>query len=1343
LDDDNGLGLDAALEDFFSSAEFAKSIRGAESSWRGFELQTLYICSRLLDDKSGDYVFWPETVEDLLIVEKNTESPKIELVQIKAKGSPLKLSDVASPGKDGPEGKADQLLGHLAFLLGRGIHAQVTVVVFGELGTELRGFSEGRIGDRKSVFRKIQAMYGDEIADYCAANLRFEAKAPAELRSRVERSIASVLEVSAIPRWFANTLTAEVRSRSMSRTKIDLTDVNGIARGMAVGAAAQSSLISQYGKSLFPLSQRYNAPSTDSAFADEYRLGTNAQPEHIAANCDAPRPRWLDAIDSAFSDHDLVIVQGASGQGKSTICLRYLYDRVPIYNSYMVEGSLDSNSANEVAASLVALAESSREILYVYIDGATDRHWLSMAQSLRRKATGKVRILVSIRDDDMNRLPFSEKDLPHAVVRPVLCREEAELIFSDYENPASPSFAESWRSFGSSGPLMEYTASLGTGSTLRSMLRAQIEGLIAEGRDDAWLYALLLASMLGAEGVSVSQRDLSEASGCTSMATFVERVKNEHLLRVGDDGTIGPLHPYRSKLIATILKEKLLLDESRVAVDVVKCATRNLGTVLVRLAAEASLSSPFDCGKLAHQAGASWVKPSETLKYTLWRDTRRLFLQTESLRAKLGEAHLQPSLAFMLSGGVADEHASLDAEVLLDLIDEHVNPYARELIDEAGKCKVDYADTVAALEAIEIDSLKDPDSAEEAEAAGFVLTQYAARGLVGEGIARLVGGLGDRFDPESYPLEESLDYAMGLQLCGCSLALEYVERLEARIAEEHTVVWHVYDGSKVNVLQVPFGNVGDFNGYLVAALVAYRRLYPHAQEYCGKQLGVDEWVPEEYAKSFEKHIPAENLPFYFGTIANRMFLSMCEYEEAMPSWSCLANAITEGSHQLQRMCKAYLKAVDRLFEKGSISKLGTEIDDIGKALADGLSGVKVGIPKDALDPQSFTALVSPVDASNYREADAASVYTNGPSRDRFRKTRSLISFMQTFSETYPAGLRMLMGGQGSHEREQQVRAQIVSLADVAKHIGLAEEEQRAVFGQSLLPADMEEDLVVLCCALNACLSKPLRNEHGVGYSQRMRARKIMRCRSDFSAQMAFIEGVEEVRGEDGRLAFAIDLGVIGEGPSFEDIAAAALHAMYGDLGGPDRIAESMLLDSYLGDITLDILVNGCFFGSAELRASQLMRYAGDGKVSPFGPVPALPTRVRAYRRSETVDLYAAILDLQKVARVCLSVNRGIAQEDPDFCNVTNSYSEWQSMFAEESGEAVEMVRPLLSSWISSLPVEDAGIEEEFEATVRRMPKAIDSTVVDYLGCLAELVSTWASLPEAFDPPGSGRDELLR
>lgn len=70
---------------------FTKSDIGAQSAWKGYSSQTLYIASRIMGETANDE-YYPEHLEDLLI---KRDGQVVEAVQVKNLSDPLTISDLA------------------------------------------------------------------------------------------------------------------------------------------------------------------------------------------------------------------------------------------------------------------------------------------------------------------------------------------------------------------------------------------------------------------------------------------------------------------------------------------------------------------------------------------------------------------------------------------------------------------------------------------------------------------------------------------------------------------------------------------------------------------------------------------------------------------------------------------------------------------------------------------------------------------------------------------------------------------------------------------------------------------------------------------------------------------------------------------------------------------------------------------------------------------------------------------------------------------------------------------------------------------------------------------------
>ena len=174
---------------------FLKSDIGAQSAWKGFSSQTLYIASRLINDDKG-YDYYPEDIEDLII--KNGENV-IEAVQVKNISSALTISSLASTktSKSG-EGFFKRMCS---------LHAQyskfkcIKIVYFGELGTELLDFSKGVLGAKDKLIRKLEENHNVSTSDakWLLESITFEKVSINELEENIKNQIQEYVPVMPAP----------------------------------------------------------------------------------------------------------------------------------------------------------------------------------------------------------------------------------------------------------------------------------------------------------------------------------------------------------------------------------------------------------------------------------------------------------------------------------------------------------------------------------------------------------------------------------------------------------------------------------------------------------------------------------------------------------------------------------------------------------------------------------------------------------------------------------------------------------------------------------------------------------------------------------------------------------------------------------------------------------------------------------------------------------------------------------------------------------------------------------------------------------------------------------------
>ncbi|MCI5146461.1 MAG: hypothetical protein D3923_13270, partial [Candidatus Electrothrix sp. AR3] len=83
-----------------------------------------------------------------------------------------------------------------------------------------------------------------------------------------------------------------------------------------------------------------------------FHEGVSVSWTHISANLDIVRQQHLNTIQKGFQTTNIIIVHGASGQGKSALAYRYLHDYCPASSRYEVRDLSTPKKALEVATAL-------------------------------------------------------------------------------------------------------------------------------------------------------------------------------------------------------------------------------------------------------------------------------------------------------------------------------------------------------------------------------------------------------------------------------------------------------------------------------------------------------------------------------------------------------------------------------------------------------------------------------------------------------------------------------------------------------------------------------------------------------------------------------------------------------------------------------------------------------------------------------------------------------------------------------------------------------------------------------------------------------------------------------
>ena len=1290
--------LQKALADFDVNPLFRRSIIGAASAWRGFELQTLYICSRILSSDGTLTEFWPERAEDLLIHQLDQDGSSLELVQVKAKTTDLTLSDIASRDRDTHKGKADSLFEHVRHYVERGFDVRARVVVFGKLGSELERFSDGDPQARTAVAKRVTDMYGEEMGSFASMRLEFEEIDEMSVRQSLEAAAEGRVELSAWPKALLHHLTSKVRDCSLSRQPITKGEIEQDIVDLGLKLAGLSGFARQYGVTVLPLAQLYTKHD-DGQSGDEYRHGVNAKPEHIVNGLDVVRQRWMDELERALDDSQVVLVRGASGQGKSTLCFRYLYDRVPIDDCFLISEIESLEVAADICSFLVALSESrSDRPQYAYVDGASEMGWVWLAEQLVLRANPNLKLIVSIREEDLSRVNVTMKQFRWAEVALALEEDEAREIFSAYGETQFPSFEESWMAFGEGGPLMEYTYSLSTGSTLRTMLSGQI-GRLVDSWEDSQLFALYIASLIGSEGLETEIAALCESSGCLSMGSFVRAVEREHLLVGTEKGMIGPLHPYRSSIIAEILEPYIFREANEIAAALVKCAASSCGSLLVALCGRTG-KEPSCAEELVTAAGGSWYRLSEILKYALWADARHVYEKCGELRAEIASQGLSAWLLFADGGGITKYYKwSTESSIFSFIPDETRRLAMEELCKRAKQYQIDYRQTRDVLASIDLASMPLPSTSSELSSAGFVLSQYVACDYVDRDVANAACDFAVQFEPQTRSTSAELDFALGIQLCGARLSDSAYRKLAGAINKAHSLVWSNSNQENVDVVQIPSGEGHNLNDELVSALIDYRMLYPSAELYNGIQLGTDAFIPKDRMPPTEKHIPQKNLPIHWLNLADILFNAMCSYDDVPSDWREVEDIIVRSYENLRKAATEMTKWLNKCYEKGVSCVVSKELSKHVVELANLMeeSWITLDTPKSSRDPMGFKSLISPMDRRLVKNADREAVDTSKPSDNPLAKTGTVVTDSTTLAQRL-MGVMVSVVKNDRGRLDTDIRIAVSLISGIVKNLAISDEEIRRVFRESLIPADTESCLVVLSEGLAHLSAFGVRMERGVAYASKRKANELINARALFAQGASLVEGVQ-AEVYERTLVMRVDLEKMSQ-PTLDMLLGHIVRSQYADFDRIENITEYFLFPHYVEPIELDLFYGGEFFTTKGISGFALVRLSSEDSDYSVVYQPVLkPSRPIPTPTDSGMIALQTTLAIDPIAQLVSSVKVGIRAKDAELTHLDNTVcNEWVGELREGVVRLFELVRANLDELGLVGSVRDADLDV-LESTV--------------------------------------------
>lgn len=518
----------------------------ASHTFRGFRLQTLYIVHNILTSDQK-YQFQPEGAEDLAVYDPIGNL--IEAVQVKS-GNPLQTSDLKSS------------------FFTRSIERQqaypnsaLKLVKFGSIGAELKQACLSNGKERANVIQKLESRADLQKSNEDLKTLLDSTEAyevdENEIKSEIEKLLSNTLVGIDLNAAF-DLMSMWVYYASENREFINQTKLREKITNIGKYLSGRKSYHDQWFTTIEPLESTPNINTQQ--ISEGYYQGEAARFSHILAGLDVVRIEKLQRIHELLADKNILFVHGVSGQGKSTLVYRYLYDYFPDIWRFQVKSVDGRRDALNSANALLSHAKALNVPMIVFMDiSADDKGWEELIRSLSEDEN--IKILIAIRDEDWIQSRITGVEFSFNELELKFDQNEAEPIYDVLFNrnivTSHLRFMDAWEEFGGTGPLLEFVYLITQGGRLEERLSSQVKRLIDESvPGDDTLKLLRAVAVATSSGSSLNVREIVSSFSIVHEKTF-KRLESEYLLRLDDSQQwITAVHPIRSKLL-----EKILIDD--------------------------------------------------------------------------------------------------------------------------------------------------------------------------------------------------------------------------------------------------------------------------------------------------------------------------------------------------------------------------------------------------------------------------------------------------------------------------------------------------------------------------------------------------------------------------------------------------------------------------------------------------------------------------------------------------------------------------------------------------------------------------------------------------------------
>ena len=522
----------------------------ASHTLRGFRHQALYILLRIIES-DDEWIFRPEGIEDLAVYDALGELT--EIVQVKSHTAPLVQSSFGSA-----------FYRRISKLIKDNPTVPIIIASYGPIGVKLHEAIDKPESQEHTDFIKYINNIIENLnsATLIANSLRIDTVDEKDIINRVIGKLAKLC-TSVEPQRALEVLWWWIYSASENRELLDRKIIIGKITQVGRFLTQRAAFHDEWFKTIIPLEDTEISNERRKILVDEFASGITARFEHIIANVDVRRDSLIERILTPSKKSNVTVIHGASGQGKTALAYRYCYEFYPQAWRFRIDNIENRRHAQTIAMAIKGHIEGSPSKMLVFIDVQPGNiEWVNLAKYLSNHQA--IQILIAIREEDWRRSFGQMDELQYNEIELTLDEKEGRAIFDRirdvHDVPHVLGFEDAWKTYGGSGPLLEFVYFLHHNNTLESRLQNQITKIKDSVRlgeiKPQELDLLRLAAVATAFEALVDLRKLANVTKVTEPQRTVELFEKEYFFRSTANGRyIVALHPIRSAILSRLLTD--------------------------------------------------------------------------------------------------------------------------------------------------------------------------------------------------------------------------------------------------------------------------------------------------------------------------------------------------------------------------------------------------------------------------------------------------------------------------------------------------------------------------------------------------------------------------------------------------------------------------------------------------------------------------------------------------------------------------------------------------------------------------------------------------------------------